>query len=65
MVASEQDLFECFAELGIETTTYRHPPLHSVAESQDLRGDGSLRGCSPFHPEGLRVCHKMRSCFSL
>ncbi len=39
MVASEQDLFECFAELGIETTTYRHPPLHSVAESQDLRGD--------------------------
>ena len=39
MPASEQDLFDCFKALGIETTTYRHPPLHSVDESQHLRGE--------------------------
>ncbi len=39
MSASEQDLFECFKRLGIETTTFRHPPLHSVAESRHLRGE--------------------------
>lgn len=39
MVASEQDLFDCFKTLGIETTTFRHPPLHSVDESQNLRGE--------------------------
>jgi len=39
MAASEQDLFACFDRLGITTTTHRHPPLHTVAESRDLRGD--------------------------
>lgn len=39
MSASEQDLFDCFKTLGIETTTFRHPPLHSVDESQHLRGE--------------------------
>ncbi len=39
MPALEQDLFRCFRELGIEITNYRHPPLFSVTESQDLRGE--------------------------
>ncbi len=39
MPASEQELFDCFKALGIETTTFRHPPLHSVEESQHLRGE--------------------------
>lgn len=39
MSASEQDLFDCFKILGIETTTFRHPPLHSVEESRHLRGE--------------------------
>lgn len=43
MPASEQDLFDCFRALGIETTTFRHPPLHSVEESRHLRGE--IPGC--------------------
>lgn len=39
MAANEQDLFDCFQALGIETTTFRHPPLHSVEESRHLRGE--------------------------
>lgn len=39
MPAGEQDLFDCFQNLGIETTTFRHPPLHSVEESRHLRGE--------------------------
>ena len=39
MPASVDDLMARFAELGIETTTHRHPPLHTVAESKSLRGD--------------------------
>ena len=39
MPASPDDLFARFAELGIATRTHRHPPLHTVAESQRLRGD--------------------------
>lgn len=39
MAATEQDLLDCFQALGIVTTTFRHPPLHSVEESRDLRGD--------------------------
>lgn len=39
MSASEQDLFDCFKVLGIETTTFRHPPLHSVEQSRHLRGE--------------------------
>ena len=39
MPASIDDLMARFAELGIATTTHRHPPLHTVAESKSLRGD--------------------------
>lgn len=39
MSASESDLLDCLRQWGIDTTTHRHPPLHSVAESRDLRGD--------------------------
>ncbi len=38
MPASPDDLFARLAELSIETTTARHPPLHTVAESKALRG---------------------------
>ena len=37
--ARERDLFDCLQSLGIESQTHRHPPLHSVAESRDLRGE--------------------------
>ena len=39
MAATEQDLLDCFQTLGIETTTFRHPPLYSVEESRHLRGE--------------------------
>ena len=35
--ATRADLFARFAELGIETTTVEHEPLHTVAESQAAR----------------------------
>ena len=38
MAKTESDLFAFLAGLGIETTTHRHPPLFTVAESQELRG---------------------------
>lgn len=39
MPASPEDLFAFLDELGIETTTVTHPPLHTVEESRALRGD--------------------------
>ena len=36
--AREAALFERFAELGIVVDTHNHPPLHTVEESQALRG---------------------------
>ena len=39
MAKTTEDLFARFAELGIETTTHRHPPLFTVEESKRLRGD--------------------------
>lgn len=36
---SPDDLLARLAELGIESTTHRHPPLHTVAESKALRGE--------------------------
>ena len=36
--AREAALFERFAELGIVVETHNHPPLHTVEESQALRG---------------------------
>ena len=38
MPASPEDLFAFLNDLGIETTTVEHPPLHSVEESRALRG---------------------------
>ena len=34
---AREDLFQRFAELGIETRTVEHAPLHTVAESQAAR----------------------------
>jgi len=39
MPASESDLFNIFKKLNIQTSTYRHPPLHTVEESRNLRGE--------------------------
>jgi len=39
MPATEDDLFQRFADLGIETTTVRHPPVYTVEEAKALRGD--------------------------
>jgi Ala-tRNA(Pro) deacylase len=41
MTATEQHLFERFAELGIAFQTHRHPAVFTVAEAK------SLRGCLP------------------
>lgn len=35
---SPEALFVVFEQLGIQTSTYDHPPLRTVAESKDLRG---------------------------
>ncbi len=37
--ASPEDLFTFLDELGIKTTTVTHPPLFTVEDSQNLRGD--------------------------
>jgi len=39
MAKTRDDLFARFTELGIETTTHRHPPLFTVEDSKRLRGD--------------------------
>lgn len=39
MPETPDDLFAFLTELGIETTTVTHPPLHTVEESKALRGD--------------------------
>ncbi|MCC3861678.1 prolyl-tRNA synthetase associated domain-containing protein [Pseudemcibacter aquimaris] len=39
MPATEQDLYALFDELGIETKLFRHAPLFTVEESQNLRGE--------------------------
>jgi Ala-tRNA(Pro) deacylase len=39
MSATPDDLFARLAELGIETRTHEHPPLHTVEESRALRGE--------------------------
>ena len=39
MRTSPEDLFATLAALSIETSTVEHPPLHTVEESQALRGD--------------------------
>lgn len=39
MPASDQDLFDRFRTLGIESTTHDHPPLFTVDDSRALRGE--------------------------
>jgi Ala-tRNA(Pro) deacylase len=39
MPKTQDDLYAFFADLGIETKTHHHPPLHTVEESQALRGE--------------------------
>jgi Ala-tRNA(Pro) deacylase len=39
MPASPEDLLAYLAALGVETETVEHPPLHTVEDSQALRGD--------------------------
>ncbi|MDG1709182.1 MAG: prolyl-tRNA synthetase associated domain-containing protein [Emcibacteraceae bacterium] len=39
MVATEKELFTLLDELKIKTTTFHHPPLFTVEESQGLRGE--------------------------
>ncbi|RWO76745.1 prolyl-tRNA synthetase associated domain-containing protein [Mesorhizobium sp.] len=39
MPKTEADLMAFLAELGIATSTKRHPPLYTVADSQALRGE--------------------------
>jgi Ala-tRNA(Pro) deacylase len=39
MPKTEAELFAFLAELGIEASTRRHPPLFTVADSQALRGE--------------------------
>jgi Ala-tRNA(Pro) deacylase len=36
---NEEQLFEFFQELDIQTTTHRHEALHTVDQSRKLRGD--------------------------
>ncbi|MCQ0989797.1 prolyl-tRNA synthetase associated domain-containing protein [Jiella marina] len=38
VVATRDDLMRYLEELGIAVSTVEHPPLHTVAESQELRG---------------------------
>lgn len=39
MPKSKEDLLAFLSELGIDVTTVSHPPLHTVADSQALRGE--------------------------
>ena len=39
MPASEEDLFERFAALGIAVETHRHAPVFTVAQAKALRGE--------------------------
>ncbi|RFC68461.1 MULTISPECIES: prolyl-tRNA synthetase associated domain-containing protein [Mesorhizobium] len=38
MPATPEQLFAFLADHGIQVTTFEHPALHTVAESQELRG---------------------------
>jgi Ala-tRNA(Pro) deacylase len=39
MAATREDLFARLSALGIETVTVEHPPLFTVEQSKELRGD--------------------------
>ncbi len=60
MPKTADDLFAHLSGLGIETTTVRHPPLFTVAESQALRGQ--ITGA---HTKNLFVKDKKDNYFLL
>lgn len=60
MPKTPEDLFAFLARLGIKTTTVRHPPLYTVADSQALRGE--LAGC---HTKNLFLKDKKDNYFLL
>jgi Ala-tRNA(Pro) deacylase len=60
MPTSPEDLFAYLAALSIETSTVEHPPLHTVEDSQALRGD--IPGA---HTKNLFVKDKKSSLFLL
>jgi Ala-tRNA(Pro) deacylase len=60
MPASPEDLLAALAALSIETSTVEHPPLHTVEESQALRGD-----ISGGHTKNLFVKDKKGRLFLL
>jgi Ala-tRNA(Pro) deacylase len=39
MAATREDLFAKLSALGVETVTVEHPPLFTVEQSKELRGD--------------------------
>jgi Ala-tRNA(Pro) deacylase len=39
MAATREDLFARLSALGVETVTVEHPPLFTVEQSKELRGD--------------------------
>lgn len=39
MPSTPEELIAFLSANGLEATTYSHPPLHTVAESRELRGD--------------------------
>lgn len=60
MPKTEAELFAFLAGLGIETTTVRHPPLFTVAQSQELRG--TIAGA---HTKNLFLKDRKDACFLL
>jgi Ala-tRNA(Pro) deacylase len=60
MPKSTQELMDYLDNLGIETTTIQHPPLHTVADSKALRGE-----ISGGHTKNLFVKDKKDQFFLL
>lgn len=58
MPATPEDLFARLQELGIESVTHDHPPLHTVRDSKALRGE--LPGG---HHKNLFLRDKKKRCF--
>jgi Ala-tRNA(Pro) deacylase len=60
MPKSPQELTDYLANLGIQTATIQHPPLHTVADSKALRGE-----ISGGHTKNLFVKDKKDQFFLL
>ena len=57
---SAENLFERLDQMGIEHSTIDHPPLYTVEQSRQLRGD--LPGA---HVKNLFLCNKKRKMWLL